>query len=188
MKIEIKEIRDSLSNRQIALAGSLIASAKKKNRNHPYLTILEGIYYGIQEDNEHALSAFAHATPLFPHDPHLFYNLGCVLRKMRRWRAAEEALQKSLRSAPANPLALYELAKLKTNLGQHRDSIQILFKCIRNAPLFYPAYASLATYLSLDHQDRLVLRLYQTALEAFPNDSFFKQQIQRWNQNANVLV
>ncbi len=177
MRAEIRKLKQSLQVNDLKTAAELIQKAHEQIKNYPLLIALEGIYYAEAGDLNRALSALAVASQTMPRDPVLFYTIGAVLRAMRRLKAADEALRKSLHLNPMNPFALYELAQVQTLQGKHNDAVFTLFKCIQNFSLFFPGYVALSQYLLMNNQKELVIRLYEAASAGAPGEQFFKDRL-----------
>jgi tetratricopeptide (TPR) repeat protein len=178
MKKENREIRDLIQSGQLPQAFERLNAILVKTKRNPELIVLEGLYYAQAGDYDRALQAFAVASKSRPHDQSLFYNLAVVLRNMGRLKAADEAIQKSLRIKPLNnPLALFEQAQIKTLQGKDAEAIQILFGCIEKNGLFFPAYIALENYLTLMGQKAIMEKIYRAASEQLPDEVFFKQRL-----------
>lgn len=178
MKSENIKIRDLIQSGQLEQALEGLNAILAKTKRNPELMILEGLYYAQAGDYEKALQAFAAASKSRPHDQSLFYNLAVILRNMGRFKAAEEAIGKSLRIKPlSNPLALFEQAQIKTLQGKDAEAIQILFGCIEKNGLFFPAYIALENYLTLTGHKEIMKKIYQAASEQLPDELFFKQRL-----------
>ncbi|MBO0201209.1 hypothetical protein, partial [Vibrio alginolyticus] len=79
-------------------------ASEKQLKNYPALIHMEAIYHAQTEHFEESLAAFAMASKTLPRDATLFYNMACLLRAMKRLSAAMEAIDRSLRLNPFNPL------------------------------------------------------------------------------------
>lgn len=78
--------------------------------------------------NEEALQHLLYLAKMFKYDDGIFYNLGIVYEKMRKYTKAKEAYEKTIELEPDAMDAVYNLGLVYTELKEYKKAIECFEK------------------------------------------------------------
>ncbi|MEI6790208.1 MAG: tetratricopeptide repeat protein [Myxococcaceae bacterium] len=177
MNADLKNIKLFLQQDHLEAAAKKLSELHDQFSKNSAFMNLQAIYLTKQGRYNEAIGILAILAEKMPNDWAVFYNLAYLLRIKGHFRAAHEAIKKSIRISPLNPVAYFEYAHILTTQKLLNEAIMALFKSIELDNLFFPGYVALSFYLQLDNQKGLAIQLYETAVRDAPNIQFFKDRL-----------
>ena len=94
------------------------STAPEARRQEKLLAIAGALAYRRNRELEHALSLLLRATEHVPNDPELLLDLALLEDEMHLYRDADASAAAALKIDPAEPRAMYAVARIKMDLQQ----------------------------------------------------------------------
>jgi tetratricopeptide (TPR) repeat protein len=109
--------------------------------------------------------------------PEPFFVLGRALNQQKQFAKALPRLEKAISLQPEHALAHFQLAYALMELGQLKRGMEHLEKCLRQNPLYVPAYVVMSRMFVGNGQPAAARKLLEQGVKLLPNDPDLKREL-----------